>query len=332
MDKTRFADGCAVILAGGDGTRLSAITDNMPAGPRPKQFCALVGPDPLLTQTRRRVEHLIPMERTLVVVTQAHERFYGPLLNDAPPQSIVVQPANRGTASAILHGLMRLRSHFDDGAVAVFPSDHFVGSDATFMNHVRVAFDAVRLLRCKIVLLGAEPTAPETGYGWIEPGARIGLSPLRRVTRFWEQPSPIQATAFWQRGCLWNTFVMVSEVSTLLSLMASALPDLYRMFESISDSFGTSREAESIAQLYEQIGPTNFSDRVLAPSAESLSVIPMSGVEWSDVGEVERLRQVLRRRARAGAGAADSPTARDLGSTRFGLKGNRTAASANRIR
>lgn len=308
MKNVDSVDRSAMILAGGDGTRLRVLTDQMAGGPRPKQFCALLGPESLLSQTRRRVEHLVPAQRTFTVVTQSHERFYAPLLADAAPQSVVVQPANRGTAPAILYGLMRLKKQFDDCAVAVFPSDHYVSDDAAFMNHVRVAFDAVELWREAVVLLGAQATRAETGYGWIEPGGRLGLSPLYHVRKFWEKPSPQTANALWHDGCLWNTFVMVGRVSALLALFASALPDLHGAFQSIQDSLDTSREHEWVERLYGEMGSINFSEQVLAPHAESLSVLPLSGVEWSDIGEVHRIRSILDR-AKHDVAANGSPIA-----------------------
>jgi hypothetical protein len=41
------------------------------------------------------------------MVTRSHECFYEPLLADAPPESVLVQPTNRGTAPAILYGLLK---------------------------------------------------------------------------------------------------------------------------------------------------------------------------------------------------------------------------------
>jgi len=189
---------------------------------------------------------------------------------------------------------MRLRRRFDDGIVTIFPSDHYVNNAQLFMSCVRAACRAVEAWRNRVALLGAVATGPETGYGWIEPGDHLGLSTLRRVRAFWEKPTPEKVHALWRAGCLWNTFVLVGRVSTLLSLMSSALPDLYAAFRHVEDCFGTSGEAEVVAKLYDRIDSIDFSEHVLAPNTESLAVYALSGVEWSDIGEIERLRRVVR--------------------------------------
>jgi mannose-1-phosphate guanylyltransferase len=97
-----------VILAGGDGVRLRSMTRGLTGDDRPKQFCALVGPDALLTETRRRAALVAPAHRTLVVVNRAHERFYTPLLADLRARAVAPQPENRGTAPGILYALLVL--------------------------------------------------------------------------------------------------------------------------------------------------------------------------------------------------------------------------------
>ena len=81
-----------IILAGGDGTRLRALTRRLAGDERPKQFCRIIGGDTLLDQTRRRARLLIGPERLLTVVTCHHERFYVSALADTPPRSTVAQP------------------------------------------------------------------------------------------------------------------------------------------------------------------------------------------------------------------------------------------------
>jgi hypothetical protein len=52
------------------------------------------------------------------------------------------------------------------------------------------------------------------------------------------------------RGCLWNSFVMVSSVKALLETIAMAVPDLYCSFSSIRPSFTTRAERMAVERLY----------------------------------------------------------------------------------
>src|SRR5712672_1914375 len=66
------------------------------------------GKDTLFEQTRRRVSLSVSLARTVTVLTRAHEQFYSPVISETPLGNLVIQPANRGTAAAILFGLLRL--------------------------------------------------------------------------------------------------------------------------------------------------------------------------------------------------------------------------------
>jgi mannose-1-phosphate guanylyltransferase len=199
---------------------------------------------------------------------------------------------------------MRLRRPFVDASVALFPSDHYVNDDPAFMSHVRAAFAAIEKYRHTVVLLGAEASAAETGYGWIEPGDRIGLLPLFRVRRFWEKPTQEVAQVLWKGGCLWNTFVLVARVPTPLALIAAARPKLHQAFDVLNDAIDTPQVHHTIQRLYAGIGPSSFSDEVLSAAPHTLAVLPLSGVEWSDIGEIHRVVPQL--------AANDSPIAGHL--------------------
>src|ERR1700690_2436381 len=85
----------AVILAGGDGTRLRPLTRILAGDERPKQFCAVIGSDTLLQQTRRRIAYTVPDDQTLLVLTKSHEPFFHSQLSGLS-SSLIVQPENRG--------------------------------------------------------------------------------------------------------------------------------------------------------------------------------------------------------------------------------------------
>jgi mannose-1-phosphate guanylyltransferase len=222
-------ESAAIILAGGEGSRLRSLTRRLVGDDRPKQFCPVVGGETLLAQTRQRAAHVAPPARTFVIVTRAHERYYRPALADAAPGTVVEQPQARGTAAAILYGLLRQAAVAPVPAVVVLPSDHFVADDAVFMARVHAAMETVRERPGAIVLLGVEPDRPETEYGWIEPGelilARAG-SPTYQVHRFFEKPALAAARRLMRAGALWNSFVTVADPSVLRGLIGQAVPAL----------------------------------------------------------------------------------------------------------
>ena len=288
----------AVILAGGDGTRLQSMTRAITGDNRPKQFVPVIGRTTLLDQTRRRVALSIDPNRTLIVVTQKHRRFYRALANEVSPTLLVEQPFNKGTAPAILYALLRIATKSPKAIVALFPSDHFFADDEEFMSHIDVAMDAVRVQPGKVVLLGITPTAPETEYGWIEPQPSILASAEKSITRvrkFWEKPGLNLATSLMDRGCLWNSFVMVGRVDALLKMTQTALPELYSAFAAITPAFESEAEQKAAGQLYMQIEETNFSHQVLAMRPEDLMVMRVGDVGWSDLGDPNRVLSTLAR-------------------------------------
>lgn len=282
----------AIVLAGGDGTRLRELTRQIAGDDRPKQFCPLVGERTLIDEARQRVARSVPPSRTFFSVTATHVLFYAPLLADVRSRQVVAQPGNRGTAPAILYSLLRLAAVAPNDPVAILPSDHYVSDDAQFMAHVDAAFDLVTARPDLVTLLGLTPDRPETEYGWIEPAQAI-VGPRGRlfhgVRRFWEKPDAGLARTLFEGGCLWNSFVMVGFGATLLGLIEEMLPDLARAFLPIRRFMGTPLEAPVTESVYRELPAADFSKGVLGGSATRLALLPVRGVAWSDLGRPERV-------------------------------------------
>ena len=281
-----------VILAGGDGKRLRQLTQCVSADARPKQFCPFLGGWTPLQATRQRAARSLDPERTLFVVTRAHERYYTDALADVRPWQILIQPDNKGTAPAILLSLLRLNRLDPEASVVFLPSDHHYGDERGFLDAVHRAFEAGDELTQPVILLGAEPTHPEVGYGWIEPGPLVetaGRSGLFRVMRFWEKPSLRAAKVLLNLGCLWNTFVMVGRVRAFLRMIQRITPQLYGNFQRHETTFG---QLDS-ERVYDTLAPVDFSRDILAQSPAELAVLDAGSVGWSDLGEPERVVRLI---------------------------------------
>ena len=164
------------------------------------------------------------------------------------------------------------------------------------MTGVRSAFDLAETNAQSVILLGAAATHPEIEYGWIEPGAsvtNVSGDGLRPVERFWEKPSYQMAQSLLDRGCLWNTFVMVGGAAAFLAIIRDASPTLYSTFEPMLSLPDSAMEIEMMQRIYDRLPPADFSKQVLAVSTEKLVVANLDDIGWSDLGDPRRLVKTL---------------------------------------
>jgi mannose-1-phosphate guanylyltransferase len=279
----------AVLLAGGDGTRLQSLTRQIAGDSRPKQFCRIFGGSSLLRQTLERVDPLFGADRTMFVVTKAHEAFYRDDLGGIDDSRILAQPQNRGTAVAIAAALLRIAQRDANAVVAFFPCDHYYSDDDAFASTVGAGLAFAHEHPSSLILVGAEAHNPEVEYGWIEPGPAIpsGMpTGLSRVNRFWEKPSLSKAQDLLRRGCLWNTFVTIGRAGAFLELLYAAIPDVIFRMES-------SWKKHGLDALYRAVRAADFSRDVLALQPRRLLVLRDAASGWTDLGNPARVFDTL---------------------------------------
>jgi mannose-1-phosphate guanylyltransferase len=287
----------AVILAGGDGTRLQGLTRRITGDSRPKQFCRFFGGKSLLKQTQERLDAAFRGDRTVFVVTRGHEEFYREDLRRVDPSRIVVQPCNRGTGVAISLALVRILQSETDPLVAIFPSDHYYSDDRAFASTIESTLAYAEHYPTSTILIGAMAQYPEVEYGWIEPGPRIipprvvdgRAIPLLRVKRFWEKPSLPEARKLWRGGCLWNTFVTAGHARAILELLPAQIAGIVPMLAA-----GVS--ANDLDAAYRGIRAIDFSREVLAPMQHRLLVVRDDASGWVDLGNPGRVIDTLARK------------------------------------
>jgi len=276
----------SIVLAGGDGSRLSQITGGFEGRAVPKQFCSVKGGPSMLRRALRRARAVAGPDHTAVVVAAEHRRWWSAELADLPSLNVVVQPCNRGTACGVLLPLMQVLARDPDGTVVVMPSDHVVADEPTLLAAIIAATEHIHREPDRLVLLGFEPEGPDTGLGWIAPRS-VERRPVSPVSHFVEKPTQERAEELVREGALWNSFIFAMRAAELFALFQWALPWLTKMFDYALVDSQAGPFAARVSRLYERLPNVDFSRAVLQEAGADMRVVAVPPCGWTDVGTPE---------------------------------------------
>ena len=282
----------SIILAGGDGVRTKEFIRHRFGYERPKQYCTFVGTRSMFQHTLDRAARLTPWERVVVVATRHHDYDVWSQLDGRPAGRVLLQPRNAGTAAGVFLPLSYILARDPRATVVIYPSDHFVFPESSFLSAVDHAVQGSKELGGQPVLLATKPDSVELEYGWIMPGRHLGSagkSTIHAVETFVEKPD--KATAYGARaaGGLWNTLVCAAQGKELWNLGWTCVPEIMSCFEWLKDTIDTNEESRVLDAIYEAMPRRNFSLHVLQQAPNRLAVMEMKKVLWSDWGNPERI-------------------------------------------
>ncbi len=172
------------------------------------------------------------------------------------------------------------------------PSDHIITDVEAFRSAIKDALEYSGETDA-IVTLGIKPTAPETGYGYIEADLSYSSSRKRnifRVDKFHEKPVlDVAKTYVQQNNYFWNSGIFVWNSSTIINAFRVYEPEISEAFENLLPYYGTPEEQAKINEVYEKL-PSISVDYAIMERAEEIFVYPAS-FGWSDLGSWGSLRQ-----------------------------------------
>jgi mannose-1-phosphate guanylyltransferase len=277
----------AIVLAGGEGTRLAEMTRRLYGCALPKQFVAFGQQRTFIQATVDRLTALVPSSRMVTVVPKKYEDVAREQLNEFTGMEFVAQPKNVGTGPGVLLPLLHVLRRDPQADVALIPSDHDFRAPIILRRALASAQGQAHEVGSGVVLLGAAAENPACDLGWIVTQAREGAG-AQRILRFVEKPKQPLANRLYRQGALWNTMLAVVRGEALWNLACNHLPVQVERFNSYSDSIGTPFVQQRLEQIYEGMPSADFS-RDLIGAARGLYATSMDGAGWSDCGTPERL-------------------------------------------
>ncbi|MGH9554273.1 MAG: mannose-1-phosphate guanylyltransferase [Terriglobales bacterium] len=294
-----------VILAGGRGTRFWPRSRARAA----KQVLSL-DPASRSTMIQQTVARLgtLAARRNVWVITNRELR--PTILRQLPalrPEQIIAEPVGRNTAPAAGLAALSLMREDPNAVMGMFPADHVIADVAAFRRTVERAI-AVAAAGATLVVMGVRPARPETGYGYIETGAREAKD-LLRVRRFTEKPDLQRALLFLRKGnYLWNSGMFVWRADTLVTALRTHRPETAALLERIAAAWGTSKFDPVFRSLYPRCDNISVDYAVVEPQSalgEGKSGILCLPAEygWNDLGSWAALHQHLAAPGKGGSRA-----------------------------
>jgi len=300
-----------VILCGGSGTRLWPLSRSG----FPKQFLVLSGDDSsqsLFQQAVIRINSVandsITLGNTLVVTNEDHRFLVLDQLRELGKDSknvsatLLLEPAGRNTAPALSMAAFcaqQLTSN-QDPILVITPADQTIQNPVAFTKALQDCIQTVETAANTIAILGITPTAPETGYGYIQRSGSKDQNNAYVVDRFVEKPDSKTAQSYLADGSyLWNSGMFVLKASTWLAALKEFRIDIFEASqkawqtktEDAADGVGFIRPGK---EEFKAIPSESIDYAVIEKCPESRFPIKMVELDagWNDLGAWDAVWQV----------------------------------------
>ncbi len=296
-----------VILCGGSGTRLWPLSRSG----FPKQFLVLSGDGSSQSLFQQAVERVNSLEKaglslgsTLVVTNEEHRFLVLDQLRELPSikATLLLEPLGRNTAPALSMAAFCANelANDQDPILVITPADQTIQNKEAFTNALRDCIETVQATNNSVAILGITPTAPETGYGYIQRTGDKDQNNAFKVNRFVEKPDSKTAQDYLAQGSyLWNSGMFVLRASTWLAALEDFRGDI---FEASQKAWQARTEDKSASSSFIRPGKAEF-ESIPSESIDYAVIekcpgsnFPIKMVEldagWNDLGAWDAVWQV----------------------------------------
>ena len=275
----------AVVFAGGIGSRFWPLS----TPERPKPLLRLVGDRPLIADTLSRLHPLIPAERTLVLTSADISDAIRAAIPELPEKNMLIEPRPLGTAAALAWGAQEIINRAGRNTVfCALHADLSAQFEDEFRRSIRRAAGYAARDDGALVAIGARPTRPDTGFGYmlggeeLEPGLPLSKGGVCAVSRFVEKPGPLQAEDFIADGAMWNAGIYCWQAGTVLDALEAHTTELQDGLAYLASG--------KVDRFFGMVQSVSI-ERGLLERVDSLICVP-SSFGWDDVGTWACLRRV----------------------------------------
>lgn len=265
------------IMCGGEGKRLWPLSRRS----LPKYYIPLADGESLFQKAFRRALYTSAIEDILLITTEINKhnalkqaRF---IIPNFPSENLIIRPEGKETFAtlACALGVMMDRGAVGDEILICAPADHVINNTEEYKKTLS---SACSLAQQSLVVIGIEPTAPSSDFGYIEYENIKPQSNLHyKVKRFTEKPDINKAKEFISQGnYLWNAGFYIGSFGVYINEIKKVEPLAADMIM---------RGLEAISQDFDKL-PDSSIDYVVSEKTKQMLVVPAT-FDWDDYGDLE---------------------------------------------
>lgn len=265
------------ILAGGSGTRFWPASTPQ----RPKQLLPLAGENPLILDTLERAKGVVPENRIRILTGSHLLEPFRKTLGDVADSGFLVEPQAKGTGPVLLWAAWCVCQEDPEAVLVSLHADHAIHPAEAFYSLIREGAALARETEAMFTI-AVPPTRPETGYGYIRPGAAIpwqGEADAFRVQEFVEKPDRPKAEEYVAAGYLWNSGIFLWKASVFMDEARRVAPELSGLIPLL--------EENRVEEFFERAPVVSVDEAILEKSPNVASL--RATFQWDDVGAWEAL-------------------------------------------
>ncbi len=277
----------SVVLSGGAGTRLWPASRES----HPKPFMKLADGESLIEKTYARAKAL-----GSEVLTVTNRDYYFMSRDEKERVGVaghfLLEPFGRNTAPAIALAAKYVEAtHGSDTVMLVLAADHLIADQAGFASAVskaaQLAGDGY------LVTFGIVPTAPETGFGYIEQGEALGSG--NKVAAFVEKPDLETAKGYIASGkYLWNSGMFCFKAGVFLEELSKSAPEVAKVVDTCWEAMQPLNNPQMVEVPSEffKTAPDISIDYAVMEKSDKVAVVP-GNFGWNDIGSWNAIRDLV---------------------------------------
>lgn len=280
-----------VIMAGGAGERFWPYSRRH----NPKQLLSLASDQPMLVESIKRINPVIPTEHIFIVAGDHLRHSIKDMLPKLPEENLLIEPMPRNTAPCLALAVAAIHQRYGDATMAVLTADHVIRNNDAYLRNVTAAMEFAEK-NPALLTLGIPPRHPETGYGYIEAGSEVSRTKngtIRKVVRFHEKPERKTAELYVKSAdFFWNSGMFFWNTGTLMREIQKCSPEFGTAIIQLGEALTSHVSADRLKRIFESLPKTSI-DFALMEKSDSVYVVEAE-FEWHDIGTWDSLDRILR--------------------------------------